>query len=122
MGNHSEPIFSSLETSGKQSPFCSQKRYLSSIDLGTCGEPGCAPDFDQGLKVSSKVPFITFEQLGKELQGYYSKSLQLCNKPFDYKIAYSLNSPVPSDKAQTDCRNIILEIHFCNEFRKQVFT
>ena len=46
-------------------------------------ELGCAPDFDQGIKLSGKVPFVTFEQLGKEL---------------------------PSDKAQTDYRNIILEI------------
>ena len=44
-------------------------------------ELGCAPDFDQGIKLSGKVPFVTFEQLGKEL---------------------------PSDKAQTDYRNIIL--------------
>ena len=46
-------------------------------------ELGGAPDFDQGIKLSGKVPFVTFEQLDKEL---------------------------PSDKAQTDYRNIILEI------------
>ena len=50
---------------------------------GTWIELGCAPDFDQGIKLSGKVPFVTFEQLGKGL---------------------------PSDKAQTDYRNIILEI------------
>ena len=46
-------------------------------------ELGCAPDFDQGIKLTGMVPFVTFEQLGKEL---------------------------PSGKTQTDYRNIVLEI------------
>ena len=46
-------------------------------------ELGCAPDFDEGIKLSGKIPYVTFEQLGKEL---------------------------PLDKVPTDFKNIILNI------------
>ena len=61
----------------------SKKKCLSYIDMIPWIELGCAPDFDEGIKLSGKIPYVTFEQLGKEL---------------------------PSDIAQTDYRDIISEI------------
>ena len=74
-----------------QNSSSSRTKCLSYIDMTPWIELGCTPDFDQGIKLSGKVPFVTFEQLGKEL---------------------------PSDKARTDYRNIIFAWYIAIQHEK----
>ena len=51
----------------------SQKKCLSYIDIGSWMKPGCALCFDQGVKLSGKIPLVTLKQLFEELPSAKAK-------------------------------------------------
>ena len=52
----------------------SKKKYLSSMVLTPQIELGCALCSDQGIKLSGKVPFVTFEQPVEELPSFQAQT------------------------------------------------